>query len=157
MDALHHLRKSGNHTDHDDTPDLKPSDKPKILAAACTVARTIIEFLKNPPRLRQPQALSEKTAMMMPMQGQQMQGQQMVKDQPLNMDQLARSDVATQKNMIGERLFPMIERSHPALAGKITGMLLEMETPDLLQLLESPEALSEKTAEAIQVLESAMK
>jgi hypothetical protein len=31
---------------------------------------------------------------------------------------------------------------------------LEMETPDLLQLLESPEALSEKTAEAIQILES---
>ena len=55
VDALHHLRKSGNHTDHDDTPDLKPSDKPKILAAACTVARTIIEFLKNPPRQRQPQ------------------------------------------------------------------------------------------------------
>ena len=53
------------------------------------------------------------------------------------------------------RVFPMIERSHSALAGKITGMLLEMETPDLLQLLESPEALSEKTAEAIQVLESA--
>ncbi len=83
--------------------------------------------------------------MMMPMQG-----QQMVKDQPLNMDQLARSDV--KKFMICEKLFPMIERSHPALASEITGMLLEMETPDLLQLLESPEALSEKTAEAIQIL-----
>ena len=61
-----------------------------------------------------------------------------------------------QKNFLGERLFPMIE-TQPGVgehAGKITtGMLLDMDTDDLLNLIESPEALRAKVKEAIDVLE----
>lgn len=41
----------------------------------------------------------------------------------------------------GERLYPMIHGMHAALAGKITGMLLEIDNSELLHMLESPESL----------------
>ncbi|KAK9858458.1 hypothetical protein WJX84_004454 [Apatococcus fuscideae] len=65
---------------------------------------------------------------------------------------LAAAPPEQQKQMLGERLFPLVSRRQPELAGKITGMLLEMDNSELLVLLDSPEALDGKVHEAIEVL-----
>merc|ERR1719251_42634 len=74
--------------------------------------------------------------------------------EPLTAAALASASPDMQKNMIGERLYPLIHNSQPELAGKITGMLLEMDNSELLHLLESPDALNSKISEALQVLEA---
>ena len=56
--------------------------------------------------------------------------------------------------MLGERLFPLIQATHPYQAGKITGMLLENDNAELLHMLRSREALQAKTEEAVSVLKA---
>lgn len=54
--------------------------------------------------------------------------------------------------MLGESLYPLVEQLEPENAAKVTGMLLEMDQTEVLHLLESPEALKAKVAEAMEVL-----
>jgi len=72
----------------------------------------------------------------------------------LDLDAFTKLDAQAQKNFIGERLYPSIYEHQPELAGKITGMLLEMDNSELLNLLESPDALLAKIDEALQVLKA---
>ncbi|KAE9552575.1 hypothetical protein FO519_004192 [Halicephalobus sp. NKZ332] len=61
-----------------------------------------------------------------------------------------------QKQLIGERLFPKVSGLvSPENVAKITGMMLEMDNPELLHLLENDQLLSVKIKEANAVLERA--
>merc|ERR1719327_2048540 len=71
---------------------------------------------------------------------------------PLNAAALAAAPPQVQKQMIGEKLYPQIAKINPEMAGKITGMMLEMDNSDLLMLLESEQQLRGKVNEAIAVL-----
>ncbi|NXX02772.1 EPAB protein, partial [Larus smithsonianus] len=75
--------------------------------------------------------------------------------EPLTASMLAAAPPQEQKQMIaGERLYPLIHTLHPSLAGKITGMLLEIDNSELLLLLESPDSLHSKIEEAVAVLQA---
>ena len=54
--------------------------------------------------------------------------------------------------MLGEAIYPKIAANHPDLAGKLTGMILELPVSELLHVLEDDEALNSKVVEAIGVL-----
>nr|CCC93035.1 poly(A)-binding protein 1 [Trypanosoma congolense IL3000] len=57
-----------------------------------------------------------------------------------------------QKNVLGERLYNYIVRNNPSVAAKVTGMLLEMDNSEILNLLDSPSMLDTKVQEALDVL-----
>jgi polyadenylate-binding protein len=94
----------------------------------------------NQPQVYQPQ----------PQAGIVVQGQE-----PLTAHMLAQAMPQEQKQMLGERIFPLIERMYNGQeSGKITGMLLEMDNSELLMMLESDELLRSKVNEAVAVLQS---
>ncbi|XP_017092018.2 E3 ubiquitin-protein ligase hyd [Drosophila bipectinata] len=53
---------------------------------------------------------------------------------------------------LGERLYPKIHSLNPTHAPKITGMLLEIPTPQLLSVLSSDETLRQKVNEAVEII-----
>uniref|UniRef100_UPI00398EF985 embryonic polyadenylate-binding protein A-like n=1 Tax=Pristiophorus japonicus TaxID=55135 RepID=UPI00398EF985 len=73
---------------------------------------------------------------------------------PLTASMLTAALPQEQTQMLGERLYPLIHGMHPALAGKITGMLLEIDNSELLHMLESQESLRSKVEEAVAVLQA---
>jgi polyadenylate-binding protein len=85
-------------------------------------------------------------------QPKQQQTQQVQQSGPLTANYLANLSPRSQKQTLGETLFPIVHASQPELASKITGMLLEMDNGDILHLLESSDALEAKVSEAVSVL-----
>lgn len=65
---------------------------------------------------------------------------------------LANANPEQQRTILGENLYPLVEQLEPNQAAKVTGMLLEMDQTEVLHLLESPDALKSKVAEAMDVL-----
>merc|ERR1719230_1013886 len=102
--------------------------------------------MMRPPMQQMPQGARP------PMPQQQQAAPQGAAPQPFNASTLANAPPAVQKQMIGERLYPQIAKIHPEMAGKVTGMMLEMDNSELLMLLESEQQLRSKVTEALQVL-----
>ncbi|KAB0802013.1 hypothetical protein PPYR_04199 [Photinus pyralis] len=74
---------------------------------------------------------------------------------PLNINSLASSPPPLdQKQVIGERLFSFVGTIYPELAGKITGMLLEIDASELLNMIDDQESLRAKVDEALAVLQA---
>ncbi|KAG2552880.1 polyadenylate-binding protein 4-like [Panicum virgatum] len=65
---------------------------------------------------------------------------------------LASASPEEQKNLLGNRLYPLVERHQPELVSKITGMLLELDNSEVVALLCSSEMLSAKVDECVQLL-----
>lgn len=107
-------------------------------AAAAPAARTVPQYkytagVRNPPQhlsaAAQPQVtMQQRSALPAPGKA------------SLTASMLASASPQTQKQMLGEWLFSLIQAMHPALAGKITGMLLEIDNLELRHMLESPES-----------------
>ena len=81
-----------------------------------------------------------------------MHRQNEIEAQRLTSSMLAAASPQDQKQVIGEHLYPLIEATHPEKAAKITGMLLELDIAELLNMVESHEALAAKIQEAVLVL-----
>ncbi|KAL8172425.1 hypothetical protein V2J09_024229 [Rumex salicifolius] len=71
------------------------------------------------------------------------------------MSALCTASLDQQRIILGEHLYPLVEKIERDNAAKVTGMLLEMDQPEVLRLIESPDALKKKVAEALDVLRQA--
>jgi len=104
--------------------------------------------------VRNPAQVSAGMPQPVPPQLQQAQPAVLIQGQePLTASMLASAPPQEQKQMLGERLFPLIQGMYPELAGKITGMLLEIDNSELVHMLEHQESLKGKVEEAVTVLQ----
>ncbi|MCJ1314460.1 Protein phosphatase PP2A regulatory subunit B [Agyrium rufum] len=93
-----------------------------------------------------------------PMGGQQGPVMQPVPGQGLvTLEALTSAPPAQQKQLLGEALYPKIQTLQPKLAGKITGMLLEMDNQELFGLVDDDDKLREKVEEAMTVYDEYVK
>ncbi|KAF2654950.1 polyadenylate binding protein [Lophiostoma macrostomum CBS 122681] len=75
----------------------------------------------------------------------------------LDVATLSAAPSGQQKQMLGEALYPKIHDMQPELAGKITGMLLEMDNAELINLTTDESALRAKVDEAMSVYDEYVK
>ncbi|XP_023556846.1 polyadenylate-binding protein 4 isoform X4 [Octodon degus] len=136
--ALRHLAPTG-------VPTAVPNLTPR--AAVAATAPLAVAPYKYASSVRSPHPAIQ--PLQAPQPAVHVQGQE-----PLTASMLAAAPPQEQKQMLGERLFPLIQTMHSNLAGKITGMLLEIDNSELLHMLESPESLRSKVEEAVAVLQA---
>mmetsp|Transcript_34201 Transcript_34201/g.72830 ORF Transcript_34201/g.72830 Transcript_34201/m.72830 type:complete len:379 (-) Transcript_34201:292-1428(-) len=72
--------------------------------------------------------------------------------EPLTPANLAKVPFPVQKQVIGDKIFPVAARTYPSLAAKITYIILEMDNSDILPLLNSEFSLNNKVEEVVRML-----
>lgn len=122
---------------------MGPAQTVSVSAQGRTANYKYTANMRNPP---QPMPVAQQAPVQ---QAVHIQGQE-----PLTATMLATAQPTDQKQMLGERLFPLIQCMYPDLAGKITGMLLEIDNSELLHMLEHNESLKSKVEEAVAVLQA---
>ncbi|GAU13282.1 hypothetical protein TSUD_42360, partial [Trifolium subterraneum] len=66
---------------------------------------------------------------------------------------LASATPENQRMMLSEHLYPLVDRlTANELTAKVTGMLLEMDLAEVINLIESPDDLKIKVSEALEIL-----
>merc|ERR1711994_269298 len=131
---------------------MPPAAAHAAAAAAAAGMRPNFKYTQGVRNVAAPMAAAPTPVMAQPPQPQPavfIQGQE-----PLTASMLASAPPSEQKQMLGERLFPLIQQWHPELAGKITGMLLEIDNSELVHMLEHQESLKAKVEEAVVVLQA---
>ncbi|XP_012215812.2 E3 ubiquitin-protein ligase UBR5 isoform X2 [Linepithema humile] len=73
---------------------------------------------------------------------------------PLPINHPNNDHLTMHQQQLGDRLYPKVQALRPALAEKITGMLLELSPAQLLMLLASEDALRQKVEEAFELIHS---
>lgn len=96
---------------------------------------------------------------MMPMQGVPpmgpVPGYGMPPPMPMPIPEPAVNELPSDKEQLGEFLYPLVESKAPMFAAKITGMLLEMEIKQIHSILMDPIQLDKWISEAMRVLNKA--
>jgi polyadenylate-binding protein len=131
-------------------PAMQPMSQMQPQAMMAAVAalgpqRGVPANYKYGPNVRNPPQVMGMPQPMVQQQVSQPQPAVLIQGQePLTASMLAAAPPQEQKQMLGERIFPLIQNMYPDLAGKITGMLLEIDNSELVHMLEHQESLKGK-------------
>jgi len=71
----------------------------------------------------------------------------------LTLEMLTKMSQEEAKRALGDRIYMQLQPVHPEMAGKITGMLLDLDNPELLLLLENPQQMEQQVQDALKALE----
>lgn len=79
--------------------------------------------------------------------------------EPLTSQMLAQAAPQEQKQLLGERIYALIDKMYPEMkeAGKITGMMLEIDNSELVMMLHDNDLFRSKVQEAAAVLQQSAK
>jgi polyadenylate-binding protein len=113
----------------------------------------MVNGMAGAPRPGQQQMMGQMPGRGLPTAGRPNRPQASPSQPTLTAAALANAGPEEQKQMLGEAIYPKIAASNSELAGKLTGMILELPVSELLHLLEDSEALDAKVSEALDVLQ----